>query len=135
MSNHVHTVFQPLVSEELIAEIFRSQNALSEIPALSKIMHKIKGRSARACNLILGRSGTFWEHESFDHVIRAGKFHKTISYVFRQPGKSRTVAKVGRFSMELLPQGIDRRLSNDLNQCPRCFSAFPALRLLIPSLL
>ena len=27
--------------------------------------------------------------------------------------------------MELLPQGIDRRLSNDLNQCPRCFSAFP----------
>ena len=27
--------------------------------------------------------------------------------------------------MELLPQGIDRRLSNDLNQCPRFFSAFP----------
>ena len=27
--------------------------------------------------------------------------------------------------MELLPQGIDRRLSNDLNQCPRCLSAFP----------
>jgi REP element-mobilizing transposase RayT len=87
MSNHVHTVFRPLVSEALIAEIFQSQDALSEIPALSKIMHTIKGRSARACNLILGRSGAFWEHENFDHVIRAGKFHKTISYVLDNPVK------------------------------------------------
>lgn len=87
MSNHVHTVFQPLVSEELIEVIFRSQNAPGEIPALSKIMHTIKGRSARACNLILGRSGAFWEHESFDHVIRAGNFHKTIRYVLNNPVK------------------------------------------------
>jgi REP element-mobilizing transposase RayT len=85
MSNHVHTVFRPLVSAELIEEIFRSQDAVGGVPALSKIMHTIKGRSARACNLILGRSGAFWEHESFDHVIRAGKFHKTIRYVLNNP--------------------------------------------------
>src|SRR6185503_17977301 len=30
-----------------------------------------------------------------------------------KPGKSRTVTKVGRFSMELLLQGIARRLSNE----------------------
>jgi REP element-mobilizing transposase RayT len=87
MSNHVHTVFRPLVSEELMEEICRSQNDFGGIPALSKIMHAIKGRSARACNLILGRSGVFWEHESFDHVIRAGKFHKTIRYVLNNPVK------------------------------------------------
>ena len=87
MSNHVHTVFRPLVSKELIEEIFRSQNALGGIPGLSKIMHTIKGRSARACNLILGRSGAFWEHESFDHVIRAGRFHKTVRYVLNNPVK------------------------------------------------
>jgi REP element-mobilizing transposase RayT len=87
MSNHVHTVFRLLVSEELMAEILRSQNALGGIPALSKIMHTIKGRTARACNLILGRSGAFWEHESFDRVIRSGKFHKTISYVLNNPVK------------------------------------------------
>src|SRR5688572_8778285 len=87
MSNHVHTVFRPLVSKEMVEEIFRSQNALVGIPALSKIMHTIKGRCARACNLILGRSGAFWEHESFDHVIRAGKFHKTIRYVLNNPVK------------------------------------------------
>ena len=87
MSNHVHTVFRPLVSKELIEEMFQSQDALGGIPALSNIMHTIKGRSARACNLILGRSGAFWEHESFDHVIRAGKFHKTIRYVLNNPVK------------------------------------------------
>jgi putative transposase len=88
MSNHVHTVFRPLVSEDLIEEIVNSQNDVAVgIPALSKIMHTIKGRSARACNLILGRSGAFWEHESFDHVIRAGKFEKTIRYVLHNPVK------------------------------------------------
>ena len=85
MSNHVHAVFRPMVCKDLIEEILRSQDGLGGIPALSKIMHTIKGRSARACNLILGRSGAFWEHESFDHVIRAGKFHKTIRYVLNNP--------------------------------------------------
>lgn len=70
MSNHVHTVFRPLVSDEIIEEILRSKHdGLGQIPALSKIMHTIKGRSARECNLILGRSGSFWERESFDRAI------------------------------------------------------------------
>ena len=56
-------------------------------------MQSIKGRSARACNLILGRSGAFWEHESFDHVIRNGKFDKTIRYVLDNPVKIGLVRK------------------------------------------
>jgi REP element-mobilizing transposase RayT len=88
MSNHVHTVFRPLVNAELIEEILQCpDHSLCGIPALSKIMHSVKGRSARACNLILGRSGGFWEHESFDHVIRSGKFGKTIRYVLNNPVK------------------------------------------------
>jgi hypothetical protein len=50
-------------------------------------MHSLKGRSARECNLVLGRSGRFWENESFDHVIRPGKFHRTIRYVLDNPLK------------------------------------------------
>ncbi len=50
-------------------------------------MQAIKGRSARECNLIIGRSGAFWEHESFDHVIRAGKFDQTVRYVLNNPVK------------------------------------------------
>lgn len=88
MSNHVHTVFRPQVTDEIIAEILRSPNdCLDHIPALSKIMHTVKGRSARECNLILHRTGSFWEHESFDHVIRPGRFHKTLRYVLNNPVK------------------------------------------------
>jgi putative transposase len=87
MSNHVHTVFKPLVSDAVLAEILKGTERASSIPALSKIMQSIKGRSARECNLILGRSGSFWEHESFDHVIRAGKFEQTVRYVLNNPVK------------------------------------------------
>lgn len=88
MSNHVHTVFRPLVSRELMKEILLSpDDCLTRIPALAKMMHSLKGRSARECNLILGRVGSFWEHESFDHVIRRGKFDKTIRYVLNNPVK------------------------------------------------
>lgn len=88
MSNHVHTIFRPLVSNEIIKQILLTpDDCLGRIPALSKIMHSVKGRSARECNLILGRSGTFWEHESFDHVIRGGRFHRTLRYVLNNPVK------------------------------------------------
>lgn len=88
MSNHVHTIFKPLVSAAVLEEILKANDdALSSVPALSKIMKAIKGRSARECNLLLGRSGSFWEHESFDHVIRAGKLDKTVRYVLNNPVK------------------------------------------------
>lgn len=94
MSNHVLAVFRPLGNPELIKEILGSHDySLGAIPALSRIMHTIKGRSARACNLILGRSGAFWEHESFDHVIRKGRFDKTIRYVLNNPIKIGLVPK------------------------------------------
>lgn len=88
MSNHVHTVFRPLITNEQMEEILQSHdNGLAQIPALSKIMHTLKGRSARECNVILDRSGSFWEHESFDHVLRNGTFDKTIRYVLDNPVK------------------------------------------------
>lgn len=53
-----------------------------------KIMHRLKGRSARECNLALSRTGQFWEHESFDHVIRQGKLIATVKYVLNNPVKA-----------------------------------------------
>lgn len=90
LSNHVHTVFRPFLSAADLSGIVTLEDCdpLREHPGLSRIMHSIKGRSARECNLLLGRSGAFWEHESFDHVIRRGKFDKTIRYVLNNPIKS-----------------------------------------------
>jgi len=90
MSNHVHTVFKPFLSDRDLLESWDEDQGLfltSDHPGLAKIMHALKGRSARECNLILARSGSFWEHESFDHVIRRGKFDKTIRYVLNNPVK------------------------------------------------
>ncbi|MDX6611621.1 MAG: REP-associated tyrosine transposase [Blastocatellia bacterium] len=91
MSNHVHAVFQTLLSERDLTEIHDPDGGLvfaSEYPGLSRIMHSLKGRSARECNVILMRTGAFWEHESFDHVIRPGKFSTTIRYVLNNPVKA-----------------------------------------------
>ena len=91
MSNHVHTIFQPFLSETDLIECRDAHGHpmfTTELPALSRIMQSIKGRSARECNEVLGRSGQFWEHESFDHVIRPGKFRKTLLYVLNNPVKA-----------------------------------------------
>ena len=91
MSNHVHVVFKPLLSEAELSEELDAQGHpifVSENPGLSRIMHSLKGRSARECNLILSRREQFWEHESFDHVIREGKFSATIKYVLNNPVKA-----------------------------------------------
>jgi len=90
MSNHVHSVFKPFLSDLNLQQSWDEDQGLvftSDYPGLAEIMHSLKGRSARECNLILARTGPFWEHESFDHVVRAGRLNKTIRYVLNNPVK------------------------------------------------
>jgi len=91
MSNHVHAVFQPFLAEANLIES-KDQNGrplfVSQFPSLARIMQLLKGGSARECNLVLSRTGQFWEHESFDHVIRKEKFDKTVWYVLNNPVKA-----------------------------------------------
>ena len=90
MSNHVHTV-TPLLTEASVQEEFDETGHLtfvSEYPGLSGIMHQLKGRSPRECNLVLLRRGKFWEHESFDHVVRPGKLMSTVRHVLNNPVKA-----------------------------------------------
>jgi putative transposase len=95
MSNHVHAVFRPFLSERDLNETRDETGHLafsSEQPSLSRIMQALKGSSARECNLLLSRTGQFWEQESFDHVIRPGKLDATIRYVLNNPVKAGLVA-------------------------------------------
>ena len=59
MSNHVHVVFTPLEKED------------GTYHALPRIMHSLKGFTAVAANRLLDRSGPFWQHESYDHIVRS----------------------------------------------------------------
>lgn len=73
MPNHVHFVCSPLMQEVGI------------IP-LSKIMQSFKGNTARKANLLLGRQGEFWQHESYDHVVRDNnEFQRIVHYVLENP--------------------------------------------------
>jgi len=71
------------------------------ISDLRKIMHWIKGRSAKEANLILGRTGPFWQHESYDHFVRSRKeFDRVANYIEENPVSAGFVsdAKGWRFS-------------------------------------
>jgi len=58
MPNHVHMVYTPLPKAD------------GTYHALSAIMHSLKRYTARQANLSLGREGSFWQRENYDHVVR-----------------------------------------------------------------
>ena len=78
MSNHVHAVFSVFKFDEQGREIY-----------LVDIMESIKKYSARECNKALGIKGQFWQHESYDRLIRdREELFRTIFYVLDNPVKA-----------------------------------------------
>ena len=70
MPNHIHLVFE----------------LLGKNKGISKIMQSIKRISARKSNLILNRTGTFWQDESYDRLVRDDKeLYFVIRYVLMNP--------------------------------------------------
>jgi REP element-mobilizing transposase RayT len=71
MPNHVHAIVRPLAPY-----------------SLSKILQTWKGYTAHAANQLLARTGTFWQREAYDHLIRdAAELHHSIQYVLKNPNK------------------------------------------------
>jgi REP element-mobilizing transposase RayT len=69
MPNHVHAVVTPHSDYRL-----------------STILKSWKGFSARQVNRLRGATGTVWQRESFDHIIRSEAcFEKFVEYVERNP--------------------------------------------------
>jgi putative transposase len=87
MPSHFHWVFAPTPSycEQIAAQ------ADGRTPR-ERIMKSIKGYAARACNKLLGRTGTFWQDESYDHCVRGeDELLRIIEYVEQNPVKARLV--------------------------------------------
>jgi REP element-mobilizing transposase RayT len=79
MPNHVHAVFTPLPAPA----------DGSRCVSLAAIMHAIKGGTAYEANQLLGRSGPFWEHESYDHYVRDEReLERILWYVLGNPVKA-----------------------------------------------
>lgn len=77
LSNHGHVVFKPLLETE------------ETYYALAAIMQSLKGYTARKANDILKRRGQFWQHESYDHVVRdEAELLRIRRYVLENPVKA-----------------------------------------------
>ena len=69
MPNHVHAIILPKPGH-----------------SLPDILHSIKRHSALGSNRLLGRSGAFWQKESYDHIIRdADDYWNQRAYILQNP--------------------------------------------------
>jgi putative transposase len=77
MPNHAHLILAPQLNEH------------GEPVRLARILQHVKGASALDINRALRRSGTLWQREYFDRVIRSiADFSRKALYVENNPVKS-----------------------------------------------
>ena len=77
MPNHVHVLLTP-----------------HEGHPLEKILQSWKTHTAKEANRILGKSGTFWQEEYYDHIVRDGEDLKhQVAYILRNPSLGRASSK------------------------------------------
>jgi 1-hydroxy-2-methyl-2-(E)-butenyl 4-diphosphate synthase len=77
MPNHVHALITPHEGQEL-----------------EKILQAMKTHTAKEANRILGKTGTFWQEEYYDHIVRDGEDLKhQVRYVLRNPDKGKCSAE------------------------------------------
>lgn len=81
MPNHVHLLVKLLAS-------CKRDESRSTYP-VTDILRLIKGSTAFMANKALGRSGQFWQHESYDHLVRNDKERDNIiRYILENPVKA-----------------------------------------------
>ncbi|MCL5997417.1 MAG: transposase [Chloroflexi bacterium] len=81
MPNHVHMVCTPLAKMS------------GGYQSMSSFLHSLKGYTARMANQYLDRTGDFWQHESYDHVVRDNaEMQRIITYVVNNPVKANLVS-------------------------------------------
>jgi REP element-mobilizing transposase RayT len=73
MPNHLHALVTPSPDDDL-----------------SDILHSWKRFSAREINKLAGREGTFWQAESFNHIVRSeAQLDRFRRYIAENPAKAR----------------------------------------------
>jgi len=78
MPNHVHLVFTPIVGRTGCSTYI-----------VTDILKSLKWNTALRCNKLLKRSGAFWQHESYDHVVRdPNELNRITEYVLNNPVKA-----------------------------------------------
>jgi putative DNA methylase len=89
MPNHVHLLMRPF-GIEAASEPERESQAPGEMAdsasPLAVVMHSLKSYTAHEANRLLGRTGQFWQHESYDHWVRdENELERIVSYIDNNP--------------------------------------------------
>ncbi len=102
MPNHVHVLLQPFefisATEQAGSLLYGDGECSDEISdsqsPLSSVMHSLKSYTASQGNRVLGRSGPFWQHESYDHWVRdLEELERIVDYVRFNPVRAGLCAK------------------------------------------
>ena len=65
---------------------------------LSAVMHSLKSYTAHRANELLGRSGQFWQHESYDHWVRdEEELERIVNYIAWNPVRANLVQEPHRW--------------------------------------
>jgi putative transposase len=95
MPNHVHLLLR-----------IRQRNE-GEFHKLAFIVKKLKSITAHDANIILGRSGTFWQREYFDYCARNGKeVMNIVNYIVMNPVKAKLVSEPGQWSWSYISDNL-----------------------------
>jgi putative transposase len=63
----------------------------------TRTLQGIKGEGALRCNRVLGRAGQFWQHESYDRVVREDEFARVARYILMNPVRAGLARAPGEF--------------------------------------
>jgi len=84
--NHFHLVIHPDKNLK-VSELNLKGKTKNYV--IADTLRLIKGSTSREANKILGRRGSFWHHESYDHYVRDEfELDRIIQYVLRNPNKA-----------------------------------------------
>lgn len=82
MPNHVHVIINP---------VLKSDGAIYPV---SHITYTWKKYTAYKINKLIGKLGEFWQHESYDHLIKDEKeLYRYLEYVLENPVKAGLVSE------------------------------------------
>jgi len=86
MTNHVHLLID---TDGFHFKIDKNSLGKTSNYPLADTMRLLKGSTGRQCNIVLGRTGSFWQKESYDHCVRnTEELQKIIKYILHNPVKA-----------------------------------------------
>ena len=90
MPDHVHLIVMPY-----------------EETSLEEVLARMKGLSSYRVNRQIGRSGTLWQRESFDRILRAGEdLAKKREYIFNNAVRAGLVERAEDYRWNWASDGV-----------------------------